>query len=273
MRTTIEIEDFYSYSYRPQRRYGGSQPAHARIEALLSQQHETFDRQLREFVRFSEDFLRVSRDPDSTRPEAPYWNNGFLPGLDAVTLYGLVATRRPAVYCEIGSGHSTRFACAAKRAHTPATTIVSIDPEPRSNILQLCDTVIRKPLQDCDLTMFERLNAGDVVFFDGSHRALQNSDVSVFFLEILPALPSGVLIHVHDIFWPLDYPTEWALRMYSEQYLLGILLLFGAGSFDIILANAYIAHFTNLPALLDGVWAAPHLGIEPHGASFWFTKR
>lgn len=274
MRATIEVEDFYSYSYRPRRRYGDGQPAHRRIESILAVERPNFEVRLREFVRFSDDFLRISRDVNHAKPQAPHWVNGFLPGLDAVTLYGLVATRRPAIYCEIGSGHSTRFAYAAKRAHSPGTAIVSIDPEPRSDIAQLCDTVTRTPLQDCDLTIFERLSPGDVLFLDGSHRVLQNSDVSVFFLDILPALKSGVLVHVHDVFWPLDYPTAWADRMYSEQYMLGLLLLFGAANIDIILANAYIAYCTDLTSVFDELWAAPHLaGIERHGGSFWFSKR
>lgn len=274
MRTTIEIEDFYSYSYSPRPRYGEGHPAHPLFQSMLADEQSNFQTRLREFVQFSDEFLRISRDIDGTNPQAPYWVNGFLPGLDAVTLYGLVAIRRPSVFCEIGSGHSTRFAYAAKQAHSPGTAIVSIDPEPRSEITRLCDTVMRTPLQNCDLAIFESLGPGDVVFLDGSHRVLQNSDVSVFFLDILPALRSGVLVHLHDIFWPFDYPAEWAARMYSEQYMLGLLLLFGAASIDIILANAYIAYCTDLTSVFDDLWAAPHLtGIERHGGSFWFSKR
>lgn len=274
MRTTIEIEDFYSYSYRPRRRYGDSEPVHQRIESMLAAELPNFETRLREFVRFVDELLLISRDVDGEHPQAAYWLNGFLPGLDAVTLYGLVASRQPSVFCEIGSGHSTRFAYAAKHAHSPGTAIVSIDPEPRNDISQLCDTVMRTPLQDCDLTIFERLNPGDVLFLDGSHRVLQNSDVSVFFLEILPALKSGVLVHIHDIFWPFDYPSEWASRMYSEQYMLGVLLLFGAAGIEIILGNAYIAYRTDLTSIFDRLWTAPHLaGIERTGASFWFSKR
>src|SRR5215831_17323295 len=166
MRTTIEIEDFYSYSYRAEHRYGGEYPPHERIEGILSAGRAGFDVRLREFLRFSNDFLRISRDADPAHPQAPYWVNGFLPGLDAVTLYGLIATRRPAIFCEIGSGHSTRFAHAAKQAHSPETAIVSIDPEPRSEISGLCDTVMRAPLQDCDLALFDRLGPGGVLFLD-----------------------------------------------------------------------------------------------------------
>jgi hypothetical protein len=272
--STIEIEDFYEYSYRPQRRYGDGKPLHPGIESLLAAGLERYERQLREFLRFSDDFLRIRRDADRSAPNSPHWVNGFIPGLDAIAIYGLVASRRPRVFCEIGSGNSTKFAAAAKRAHSPGTTLVSIDPAPRSDIRNVSDTVITTPLQDCDLSVFSTLGPGDMLFLDGSHRVLQNSDVSVFFLEVLPGLQSGVLVHVHDIFWPLDYPDEWARRMYSEQYMLGMLLIFAPDKFDVILPNSYISNCTPLAGMFSELWRAPHLaGIEPYGGSFWFAKR
>jgi hypothetical protein len=206
-------------------------------------------------------------------PHAPHWLNGFLPGLDGISLYGIVASRRPKRFYEIGSGNSTNFAAAARRAHSPSTSIVSIDPAPRAEVDTLCDVVIRRALQDCDLTLFADLEPGDVLFLDGSHRVLQNSDVAIFFLEILPALRPGVLVHVHDIFWPADYPIEWAQRMYSEQYMLGMLLLFAEQSFEVLLPNAYVSWYEGLVGLFEPVWSAPHLlGTERHGCSFWFTR-
>lgn len=63
------------------------------------------------------------------------------------------------------------------------------------------------------------------MFFDGSHRCFQNSDVTAFFLDVMPRLPSGILIGIHDILWPQDYPPGWKDRYYSEQYVLGAYLL------------------------------------------------
>ena len=84
----------------------------------------------------------------------------------------------------------------------------------------LCDEVIRAPLEECDLAVFSRVRPGDVVFFDGSHRAFTNSDVTTFFLDVLPELPAGVLVHLHDICLPDDYPPYLDDSFYSEQYLL-----------------------------------------------------
>ena len=201
----------------------------------------------------------------------PYFNNGFLPGLDAVALYSIFSTVKPKTYLEIGSGHSTRFVSKAKSINSPETKIISIDPHPRSEIDRLCDKVVRTPLEDCDLSVFDILEDNDILFFDGSHRALQNSDVTVFFLEILPKLKTRPLIHVHDIFWPFDYPDEWGNRMYSEQYLLAILILFAADKIDLIFPCTYVSCSTEISAPFNPVFEK--LGLtngETRGSSFWF---
>jgi hypothetical protein len=84
-----------------------------------------------------------------------------------------------------------------------------LDPEPRAQIDALCDTSIRRRLEDCDLSMFDQLEAGDILFFDGSHRVFTNSDVTVFFLELMPRLKPGVIVHIHDIFLPC---SSWIAR-------------------------------------------------------------
>ena len=118
--------------------------------------------------------------------------------------------------------------------------VISVDPQPRAEIDALCDKVCRMRLEDSDHQIFSVLQAGDILFFDGSHRVFTNSDVAVFFLEILPSLPPGVLVHIHDIFLPLDYPPEWNDRFYSEQYMLAAMLLCRDRPFDVILPNCYV---------------------------------
>src|SRR4029077_8255229 len=106
------------------------------------------------------------------------------------------------------------------------TQVVSVDPAPCADIDALCDQVIRQRLEEIDgASLAANLGPGDVLFFDGSHRCLQNSDVTVFLLEVLPALQPGVLIGLHDVFLPYDYPESWCGRFYSEQLALGCWLL------------------------------------------------
>src|SRR5207244_392077 len=121
--------------------------------------------------------------------KSPNWVNGFIPALDAISLYGLVAIHRPRHYIEIGSGNSTRFVRQAVRDHKLETRIVSIDPEPRVKVDGLCDVPLRQPLGEIDLSIFSGLQQGDIVFIDGSHRVFQNSDATVFLTEVVPSLP------------------------------------------------------------------------------------
>ncbi|MCK5681094.1 class I SAM-dependent methyltransferase, partial [bacterium] len=207
-------------------------------------------------------------------PKEPVWNNGFFPAIDAIALFGLVSTLKPKIYLEVGSGHSTRIVAKAKALNSPETRIISIDPMPRAEIDELCDEVVRKPLEECDLSLFDQLSENDILFFDGSHRVLQNSDNEVLFFDIIPRLKRNIYIHLHDIFWPFDYPDEWAKRMYSEQYVLGGMLLYGQESFEVVLPNTYISWCTDLLANFQRLWDAPELkGIGKEGSSFWLKKK
>jgi hypothetical protein len=106
-----------------------------------------------------------------------------------------------------------------------------------------------------------------------------NSDVTVFFLEILPRLRPGVLVHIHDIFLPLDYKPWWLQRFYphrywSEQYLLAASLLAGHSSYDVILPNHYVSMTPHLARALDTFWREPQLAeVSRSGSSFWIQAR
>src|SRR5262249_51189906 len=148
---------------------------------------------------------------------SPAWHNGTLPALDAMALYSFLIRLNPKQYVEIGSGNSTGFAAHAIRPHGLRTRITSIAPAPRVDVEGLCDTGIVGLLEDQPLDLFTTLGSGDVVFFDGSHFTFQNSDTVVFFLDIIPRLPAGVWVQIHDINWPNDYPPGVVDRYFSEQ--------------------------------------------------------
>jgi hypothetical protein len=267
----IVLDDFYPVNPIPRYGYGRQFPA--KILDVLDQGLSEYKQTLESFLPFTDQLLQIDRDPNPSNPTQPAWINGFLPGLDSLTLFGLVSTLQPKTFLEIGSGNSTRFAARARALNSPHTRIISIDPYPRVEIDQLCDEIVREPLESVDLDLFEQLSAGDILFFDGSHRVFQNSDVTVFFIDILPYLKSGVYIHIHDIVWPLDYPPGWEHRYYSEQYILAMILIFGLEHFQIVLPNSYIARCTELTHIFDTLWDAPSLtGIERHGGSFWLRK-
>src|SRR5262249_45397046 len=142
--------------------------------------------------------------------------------------------------------------------------------EPRNEIEPLIDEAVRRPLEDVDLQLFSELDAGDFLFFDGSHRALQNSDVTVFFLDVLPKLKPGVVVHLHDIYLPYDYPTGHLRRLWNEQYLLAMTLLYGARQFELLFPSWFVTCDKELVAQARQIFGtSPLSGLSMHGASFW----
>jgi hypothetical protein len=260
----------FDYPYAPRPRFGHGLPAHPGIERLLAADRGRYEDLLDRVAGFATDLGRIPLDPDPGDPDGPHWDNGWFPALDGAVLYGLVASRRPRLYLEIGSGNSTRFAARAVRDHATGTRIVSVDPMPRAGIDALCDRVVRAPLEDLDLGLLSEVSPGDVVFFDGSHRSFQNSDATVFFLEVLPALPSGTVVGVHDVFLPADYPPGWSGRWYNEQYLLAARLLAPDPGLSVLLPAAYVAADPALSGRLRDLWSAlGRPGMNHGGAAFW----
>lgn len=215
--------------------YGKSRPVH--IETIF----EANRKRITDFVSlmgsFGGNFLDIDHETEDGRE--PRWKQIWFPPLDGMSSYTMVAGKEPKRLIEIGSGNSTKFFARAKRDHGLSTEITSIDPYPREEIDALCDTVLRIGLEDVDLSVFDALESGDVVFFDGSHRAFQNSDVTVFFIDVLPRLPDGVFVGIHDIFWPDDYPEQWLKRYYNEQYMLATHMLAFGEHFPVVFSSSY----------------------------------
>ena len=176
----------------------------------------------------------------------------------------------PATYLEVSSGYSTTFAARAKADGGLATRIVSIDPEPRAEIDQLCDEVVRERVEATDLSRFDALQPGDVVFFDGSHRVFMDNDVSAFFIDVLPRLHPEVLVGVHDIYLPDDYFPHQGALYWTEQYLLAVALL--AGGAEPVLPCHHVC--VKLADELREAWEGAGLaGINAYGSAFWLHPR
>jgi hypothetical protein len=236
------------YPARARVRWGWGKPAHAGIDAIFAAGRDGYGEVLDGFERHLPDLRAIPRVSDD--PRTARWENEYFSGLDAVALYHFIRERRPSRYLEVGSGHSTRFARRAIDDGSLATTISSVDPVPRAEIDDLCDTVHRVGLERAPLELFDDLHPGDVVLLDGSHVAYMNSDVVVAFTEVLPRLPAGVLVGIDDIFLPWDYPKAWVPRWYAEQYLLAVLLLSGDPAWRVVFPGWWVS---NDPALGDRV--------------------
>ena len=261
------------YPVVPRPRSGWGTPPHEDVRRLLDQGRDRYRSWLDAVAPVTDQLAAI---PAVAPPGAidPAWENGWIPALDAVALYAFLVRLNPSRYVEIGSGNSTRFARRAIGDHRLRSSITSIDPTPRAEIDAIVDTAVRRPLEDADLELFAQLQADDVLFFDGSHRALTNSDATVMFTEILPRLQPGVVVQVHDIWLPDDYPAEQAERLYSEQYLLTVMLLAGGMGYEVILPCWYVTHDAELSSVLAPLWERIAFSrLETHGCSFWMRRR
>ena len=245
-------------------------PIYTRIYDEIAGGKDGYLARLRSLLKFKENFARI---PNMVEGMKPGWINDWIPGWDAVTLYGFVAQRKPNRYIEIGSGISTTFVRRAIVEHRLDTKIISIDPDPRHEIDAICDSVMRLPLEQVDREFFDDIDQQDIVFCDNSHRSFQSSDVTVFMTEVLPTLiGKDVLVGVHDIFLPYDYPENWLARYYNEHYLLVGYVL--GRVFDIVLPCYFCSREQECSRVLEFIWDLPGFrGGNPGGGIFWMSSR
>jgi len=222
----------------------GAQGTNRAIEAHLRAHERAFEDVLALVEGYRAALEAIGREP----PPAPRFEQDWFPRLDAAIAYAIVRPYRPPRIVEVGSGHSTRFLARAAKDGGFASAITAIDPAPRADLAGLEDVrLVRRTLQEAGLDAFAQIRAGDVVFVDSSHVLMPGSDVDLVLNRVLPALPAGVLVHLHDIFLPDDYPESWRWRGYNEQ--LGVIPLLLGGSVELGFASHYVA--TRMPAVLS----------------------
>jgi len=170
-------------------------------------------------------FLRNSNGND----EEFYLENGYFRPVDAELLYSLLRHRKPRRIVEIGSGFSTQLMARAIKEGNLDTTITSIDPSPRVGVDGFVSEHLKSVVEDLNpAVILDTLAEGDILFIDSSHQVVSGGDVPYLFLEVLPRLKKGVLVHIHDIFLPFEYPEEVVIGRWgwAEQYLVHAFLAF-----------------------------------------------
>ena len=186
---------------------------------------------------------------------------------DAEIYAALIADRRPGTILEIGAGYSTRIARRTISTLELESTISVIDPEPRAAIDTVVDRFVPKRVEDAAAELLQ-LGASDILFVDSSHVARSGSDVPLLFGEVIPRLPPGVLVHVHDVFLPWDYPEAYRRRLYTEQYVLQALLAH-APRYRVVFATQLMSR-RHPEAMRAAFGRAVASGPDFYGASFWF---
>lgn len=258
------------YDIVPSSLYTKQQP-HQQVLQQIQTQQNNYAQLLQQALQYQDNFCSISMQ-ETNAAAAPVWNNNFFPGLDMVMLYTLLTAVNPKRYVEIGSGTSTKMAAKAKTEQQLSCTITCIDPHPRKEVTAVANEWLKMPLQQAPLSLFKNLEANDVLFFDGSHLLHANSDVQWFFMEVLPRLKPGVIVQVHDIYLPYDYPQNMCNRFYAEQYMLATMLLSHPDRYEILAPNFYISEDAELKTILEPLWKALP-GVEKHGGSFWWRVK
>jgi hypothetical protein len=258
----------YKVDFKP--RYGHGKGPHVELYKIINKNRSHYVEIIEKALSLKDKIWEIKESSLEKDINKPSWNNGFLPGLDIIGIYTMLAHYNPKKYIEIGSGNSTKVAYKAKLDHQLNMEIISIDPMPRAEIDQLSDIVIRSPFEQTDYDVIEALNENDVLFVDNSHRILPNSDSMVFFMEVLPKLKKGVIVHIHDVYLPYDYPQFMCDRFYSEQYGLAMYLLAAPEKYKTIFPNYFVSEDENLSQLIAPLWQNENLrNVEKHGGSFW----
>ena len=223
------------------------------------------------FPKFRDEYERFPIKPTGD-PSQFYLDNHLFDGADALVAYCMVRQFQPELIVEVGSGYSSLILGeAAAQSDSPALTC--IEPFPREFLREGFPglrSLIEKQVQDIDLEFFSQLGSGDVLFIDSSHTVKIGGDVNYLFLEVLPRLKPGVIVHVHDIFLPFDYRRDWVMeefRFWTEQYLLQAFLTFNS-EFEVLMSNSYLSHYHERE-LKAAFPTLPSCG----GGSFWMRRK
>ena len=209
-----------------------------------------------------------------------YKSSGYESNGDGSILWGMIRIFKPNLIVEVGSGNSTRVALNAMDLNNQEKAklggVFAIEPYPKKELRELqkrWQTQLQlneKMLEDIDESVFNKLQENDILFIDSTHIVKCDNDVHRLYLKILPNLPAGVIVHIHDIRLPQDYPRSWVVNkkyFWNEQYLLHMFLCFN-DSYKILFASNY------MKLKYYEEFSQSVIGLDEDGwpGSFWIKK-
>lgn len=227
------------------------------------------------FPRYFGDYDYPELLQETARLSSFYTRNSQFSWLDCRTLFVLLRALRPRRMIEVGSGFSSLMTADVNRRFLEGSIdFTCIEPYPREFLRRGIDGITRlieSRVEHVPLQTFEELAAGDILFIDSSHVAKTGSDVNYLIFEVLPRLQPGVIVHIHDIFLPHEYPREWVIgdnRSWNEQYIVRALLMY-SNAFTVLFGCSYAFH--RFPHQVVQALAHPR-GHGFAGGSLWMTR-
>jgi hypothetical protein len=197
--------------------------------------------------------------------------NDQFSNIDARALFVMLREATPRRVIEVGSGFSTLLMADTRRRFLPEMQVQCVEPYPRAFLKDpsVGIDLVESKVEHLPLSFFDSLQPGDILFIDSSHVSKTGSDVNYLFFEVVPRLPSGVLVHVHDIFLPNDYPYQWVVpdnRSWNEQYVLRAYLMFNPRA-RMVFGSSYVH-----TVLQREAQHAVGAGVPTFGGSLWFES-
>lgn len=223
---------------------------------------------------FSEYYPQFQPNAEPAADRLYHHANALFGFNDGFVLYAMLRHFKPRKVVEVGSGYSSGLMLDTAAEHLPEAEFTFIDPY-STTILEVLKSqppgryrLLREDIRTVPLSEFAGLREGDIVFIDTSHVVKAGSDLTTIFSRILPSLPAGVLVHIHDIFYPWEYPMSWLEegRAYNETYFVRAFLQFNS-AFEILYFNHYMEtrHRDEIDRRLPGFF-------KDVGRSLWLRK-
>lgn len=203
-----------------------------------------------DFLRIFQEFMTEYNFPEKrTATNEFYLLNGFFMSFDAEVLHCMIRHFQPKRIIEVGSGFSTLISSRATqlnlRENGVHCELVAIEPFPGETLkkgVPGLSRLIQKKVEDIDTNFFSSLEKNDILFIDSSHVSRIGGDVNHIYLEVIPRLNKGVVVHIHDVFWPFEYPKHWVFKrhwFFTEQYMLRCFMEFNS-EFEVLWASNYM---------------------------------
>ena len=239
------------------------------------------DEQVKLLGRFAEHYGEMPFPERASPGNRYHLDNQWFGYGDGVTLYSMMREFTPARIVEVGSGYSSAAMLDVDQRFFGTIGLTFIDPYPQRLLGLLGDadrercTVLDQPVQAVPIDVFTQLQDGDFLFIDSSHLAKTDSDVLHLLFRVLPVLQPGVIVHIHDMMWPFEYPASWLEqgRAWNEAYFVRAFLQFN-DTFEIVYFNSYMEakHADLVSAAMPLAMSVPSMANTIGNSSLWLRR-